>query len=47
MCQILLSFFEIGNVVYGSFAIKALSIVDTLFCDLLDAMNLHGLWEHE
>ena len=29
MCQILISFFKMDNVVFGSFAIKALSIVDT------------------
>ena len=40
MSQIFVSFFEVGNVVYGSFAIKALSIVYTLFFDLLNHVTL-------
>ena len=42
MCQIFVSFFEVGNVVYGSFAIKTLSILDTLFFDSLNLANLCG-----
>ena len=42
MYQILISFFEIGNVVYGSFALEALSKVDTLFFDLLNLSSLCG-----
>ena len=40
MCQILVLFFEMDNIVYGSFVVQILSIVDTLFCDLLDLINL-------
>ena len=40
MFQILVSFFEMDNVVYGSFAIKALSIVETLFFDFLDLISV-------
>ena len=40
MSQVLVSFFEMGNVVYGSFIVEALSIVNTLFFDLLDPVNL-------
>ena len=40
ICQILLSFFDMSNVVYGSVAIKALFIVNTLFSDLLNLISL-------
>ena len=42
MCQILVLFFKMGNLIYGSFAIEALSIVDTLFSNLLDFVSLCG-----
>ena len=40
MYQILVSLFEMDNVVYGLFAIEALSIVNTLFSDLLNLIIL-------
>ena len=40
MCWILVLVFDMGNVVYGSFAIEALSIVNTLFFNLLDFVSL-------
>ena len=42
MCQILVSFFEMGNVVYSSFIIEILCIVNALFFALLDPINLCG-----
>ena len=42
MCRILVSFFDMGNVVYGSFVVEALSIVDTLFFDLVDSIGICG-----
>ena len=42
MCQILISFFEMDNLVYHSFALKDLFIVDTLFFDLFDSFSLCG-----
>ena len=42
MCQILVSFFKTGNVVYGSFGVKTLFIIDTLFSFLLNPINCHG-----
>ena len=40
MYQILLLFFEMGNILYGSFAIEALSKVNSLFFDLLYLIRL-------
>ena len=40
MCQILVLFFEMGNIAYGSFAVKNLSLVNTLFFDLMNLINL-------
>ena len=43
MFQNIVSFFEMDNVVYGSFVVKAHSIVDIFyFSDLLDLINLYG-----
>ena len=42
MCEIFVSSLEMGNVVYGSFVVGAISIVDMLFSNLLDPISLCG-----
>ena len=40
MCQILVSFFEMGNVDNSLFVVEAFFIVDTLSFDLLNLISL-------
>ena len=42
MYQFFVLFFEMDNVIYGLFALNALFIVDTLFSNLLNPLNLCG-----
>ena len=42
MCEILILFFKMSNVDYGSFLIETLFIVNTLISDLLNLVNLDG-----
>ena len=42
ICQILVLFFEMDIVVYDSFVVKTLSIVNTLFSNLLNLISLRG-----